>query len=109
MKRVIVCDTCAAPGETPQGEAFARALQMQAPEGMTVETTACMNLCRQPLALALRGEGCDIYMFAGLDPARDLDDAVALMRLYAEAETGTITDARPAGRLRHCLVGRVPR
>ncbi len=107
--RVIICDTCAAPGEAPQGEAFAEALCALVPSSVSVETTSCMNQCDRPVSLALRGEGRDIYLFHSLDPAQDLDDAAALVRLYAEAEGGTITDARPAGRLRHCLTGRVPR
>lgn len=107
--RVIICDTCAAPGESPQGEAFAKALRNLVPDGVSVETTSCMNQCDRPVSLALRGEGKDIYLFHSVDPARDLDDTLALIRLYAEAEGGTITDARPAGRLRHCLTGRVPR
>lgn len=107
--RVIICDTCAAPGESPQGEAFAKALRNLVPDGVSVETTSCMNQCDRPVSLALRGEDKDIYLFHSVDPARDLDDTLALIRLYAEAEGGTITDARPAGRLRHCLTGRVPR
>lgn len=106
--RVIICDTCAAPGGVAQGAAFADALRPLVPEGVVVETTACMNQCERPMALALRGEGRDVYLFAGVDPAQDLEDTAALVRLYAEAEGGTITDARPAGRLRHCLTGRVP-
>ena len=107
--RVIICDTCAAPGEAPQGEAFAQALRSLVAEGVRVETTSCMNQCDRPVSLALRQEGKDIYLFHSLDPVRDLGDALALIKLYAEAEGGTITDARPAGRLRHCLTGRVPR
>jgi predicted metal-binding protein len=66
-----------------------------------------MNLCEQPMALGLRAEGCDAYLFSGVI-ADDLDDAAALARLYVDAAQGKITDARPAGRLRHCLVGRIP-
>lgn len=106
--RVIICSTCAAPGAVPQGAAFAQDLARAVPD-ICVETTECMTLCDQPVSLALRGAGRDVYLFAGINPATDLDDAVALARLYAAAEGGTITDARPAGRLRHCLVGRVPR
>ena len=109
VTRVIICDTCAAVGEPPQGAAFAEALRGLVPAGVRVETTSCMNQCDRPVSLALRAEGKDIYLFHSVDPAQDLDDAVALVTLYAQAEGGTITDARPAGRLRHCLTGRVPR
>ena len=102
MDRVIVCRTCA----DGKGEALAKALRAAGVAG--VETVDCMNLCKRPVSLALRGDGKDVYLFAGIDPERDVADAVALVRLYAEAPGGTIVDARPAGRLRQCLVGRVP-
>ena len=72
-----------------------------------VETVECMNQCDRPVALALRGTGKDVYLFAGVGGG-DVVDAVALARLYREAAAGRIADARAAGRLRMCLVGRVP-
>lgn len=99
LDRVIVCGTCEG------GQALAEALRGAGVDG--VEMVACMNQCERPVALALRGAGKDVYLFAGVAPG-DADDAVALVRLYAEAPAGTITDARAAGRLRECLVGRVP-
>lgn len=107
--RVIICDTCAAPGEAPQGAEFAQTLRLHVGSDVQVETTSCMNQCARPVSLALREEGKDIYLFHSVDPARDLQDTLALIALYCEAEGGTISDARPAGRLRHCLSGRVPR
>ncbi|OJI93937.1 putative metal-binding protein [Planktotalea frisia] len=109
VTRVIICDTCAVAGEAPQGEAFAQALRGRVGEGVCVETTSCMNQCDTPVSLALRSEGKDVYLFHSVDPARDLDDTLALIELYRTAEGGTIEDARPAGRLRHCLSGRVPK
>jgi len=109
MTRVIICDTCAAVGESAQGEAFAQVLRSRVGEGVRVETTSCMNQCDTPVSLALRKEGKDVYLFHSLDPTRDLEDTLALIELYRNAEGGTIEDARPAGRLRHCLAGRVPR
>ena len=107
--RVIICDTCAAPGQAPQGEAFAEKLRAHVTESVSVVTVSCMNQCDRPVSLALRDDGKDVYLFHSVDPARDLDDTLALIDLYAQAEGGTIEDARPAGRLRHCLAGRVPR
>ena len=108
MTRVIICDTCAAAGEAPQGEAFAQALRQRVGEDVSVETTSCMNQCDTPISLALREEGKDIYLFHSVDPAQDLDDTLALIELYRGLQWGTIEDARPAGRLRHCLTARVP-
>ena len=87
---------------------MADALEGRMPEGVALERVDCMNQCDTPVSLALRGEGRDVYLFAGVDPVQDVEDAVALARLYAEASGGTITDARAAGRLRFCLTGRVP-
>jgi predicted metal-binding protein len=110
ISRAILCACCAAPGKPAAGEGFARALAARLADeaGIVVETTECMNICARPVALALKAEGKPAYLFAGLDPARDLEDAVALCRLYAQAGAEGILDARPAGRLRFCLVGRVP-
>ena len=107
--RVIICDTCAAPGQAPQGEAFAQVLRDHVADTVQVETTSCMNQCARPISLALREEGKDVYLFHSIDPSQDLEDTLALIELYTKAEGGTIEDARPAGRLRHCLSGRVPR
>jgi predicted metal-binding protein len=106
-RRVIVCETCAAPDKDPIGADFARSLQSLVPECVRVETAACMNLCERPMALALRAEGCEAFLFSGVT-AGDIEDAAALARVYAEAPGGKIHDASPAGRLRHCLVGRIP-
>ena len=105
---VFVCDTCAAAGEAPEGEAFAATLRQAAPEGVEIRTTSCLNMCEAPLALALRGTGKVAYLFSGLRPAEDIADTLALIALYRDAPDGVIEDARPAGRLRFCLQGRVP-
>jgi len=102
VDRVMICATC---GEG-QGIGFAEALRGRV--SAEVQVVECMNQCDRPVAMALRGTGRDAYLFAGVDTARDLEDAVGLVQVWQEAEGGTITDARPAGRLRHCLVGRVP-
>ncbi len=102
--RVIICASCG----QGQGAAFAARLGARIPGQVEVRTVDCLNVCDRPVALALRGRGKDVYLFSGVDPESDLDDAVALARLYQEAPTGVIEDARPAGRLRYCLVGRVP-
>lgn len=105
-----MCESCAAPGEVPAGATLAAALGRRLGDLATleVELGGCMNQCGAPVALALRAEGRPAYLFAGLDPAGDLDDAEALCRLYHASGRDGIADARPAGRLRHCLVGRIP-
>lgn len=95
--RFIVCTGCSG------GADLARALQGRVP----VETTDCMNVCDKPISLAVRAEGKAAYLFTGVDPDTP-EDIEAFAKLYAESADGQIMDARPAGNLRFCLVGRIP-
>ena len=95
--RFIVCTGCSG------GRDLAKALQGRVP----VETTDCMNVCDSPVSLAVRAEGKAAYLFTGVDPDAP-EDIEAFARLYAESADGQIIDARPAGNLRFCLVGRIP-
>ncbi|MGR3713234.1 MAG: DUF1636 family protein [Shimia sp.] len=114
MKHTLfVCDTCAAQRQSPQGAAFAKTLQEAAQndpslKSLTIEGVSCLNVCSEPLAIALRAPDKNAYLFAGINPDTDLADTLALARLYTKAQHGIISDARPAGRLRHCLKGRIP-
>jgi predicted metal-binding protein len=68
----------------------------------------CLGACELPLPLGLQGPGRATYLFAGLRPEDDLDDIAATCRAYLDADAGWIEDARPCGRLRHCLRARIP-
>ncbi|GAA6209048.1 hypothetical protein NBRC116601_23410 [Cognatishimia sp. WU-CL00825] len=90
------------------GEDFATALAERVSHlEIEVRTVACLNLCDTPMSLALRGVGKTAYLFSDV-AASDVGDAAALAGLYVAAQDGEITDARAAGRLRHCLVGKIP-
>ncbi len=78
------------------------------PEPVTLARQACMNGCAHPQSLALQGAGRATYFFAGVDLEADRADILATCRAYISAPGGWIEDARPCGRLRLCLVGRVP-
>jgi predicted metal-binding protein len=95
--RFIVCTGCSG------GADLAAALKGR----VAVETTDCMNVCDKPISLAVRAEGKAAYLFAGVDPDTP-EDIEAFSELYAESADGQIMDARPAGNLRFCLVGRIP-
>lgn len=100
-----LCSTCrAAP--LPLDD-LAAAL---AEAGIEAEIRAqpCLNVCAAPVALALQGPGRATCLFSGIDPDADRADIAATVRAWAAAPGGWIADARPCGRLRHCLVGRVP-
>ncbi len=110
---LFVCDSCCSENEQSQGAAFAKEVAARVAADpkladVEVRTTTCLNMCDTPMAAALRAPDKMAYLFAGLRPDEDLEDTLALLRLYVEAEAGEITDARPAGRLRFCLKGRIP-
>ncbi|MFZ5964701.1 DUF1636 family protein [Thalassococcus sp. BH17M4-6] len=73
-----------------------------------VVAQTCMNGCARPVSLAIQGRGRATCFFNGVDPVKDRDDIVATLRCYLQSPKGWIEDARPCGRLRLCLVGRVP-
>ena len=107
MHRITVCATCEGNG----GHAFAAAIRARLADGpaaFEVRTSDCLSCCANPLAVAFDAPGKATYLFAGIDPEADLGDAAAFADMYARSPDGWIEDARPAGRMRHCLVGRVP-
>ena len=68
----------------------------------------CLNACGAPLALAVTGEGKATYLFGGVDPEAQAGEVLVFAGLYREAPGGEVADARAAGRLRFCLLGRIP-
>ncbi|MDR6265983.1 DUF1636 family protein [Roseobacter sp. N2S] len=112
--RVIVCTTCRAKGEAaPRGAALAASLRDRFAadpqlQDFAIETHECMSACATPNAVSFRATGKAVYLFGGVDPVTDHEDIAAFALLYAAAPDGWIEDARPAGRLRFCLIGRVP-
>ncbi|MEP2531096.1 DUF1636 family protein [Shimia sp.] len=105
---VFICNTCASgDGATIDAE-FAAAVRDAGVADFEVQEVSCLNMCDEPLTLALRAPGKVAYLFAGVRPGSDLKDVIALLTLYRDAPGGVIEDARPAGRLRFCLKGRVP-
>ena len=77
-------------------------------EPVHLESGGCMNGCAAPVSMALQGTDRATYFFSGVDPATDIADILATVGAYIEAPGGWIADARRCGRLRLCLVGRVP-
>ena len=107
MHRVVVCSTC----EGTDGKGFAAHLRAAFSErGMefTVQDHDCMSNCGCPLSVAFSAPGKATYLFGDIDPMIDLEDTLAFAALYVACADGWIEDAHPAGRLRHCLIGRVP-
>ncbi|WP_298855080.1 DUF1636 family protein [uncultured Paracoccus sp.] len=73
-----------------------------------VHAQDCMNGCARPVSVALQSPGRATCFFVGVDPDGDAADIVATLRAYLAAPAGWIEDARSCGRLRLCLMGRVP-
>lgn len=107
MHRIVVCSTC----EGIDGKGFADSLRAAlAGRGLPfeVQTHDCLSNCARPLSVAFAAPGKATYLFGDIAPEADLADTVAFARLFADSSDGWIEDARPAGRLRLCLIGRVP-
>ncbi len=105
---IYVCNTCGADDSPPSGVDFAAHLNNACVPNVEVRLVSCLNMCDRPLAMALRATGKVAYLFAGVHPEKDVEDTLALMKLYRDATDGIIEDARPAGRVRFCLKGRIP-
>lgn len=110
--KLFICETCmtkdqAVPGPDLIAVLQARVADLPALAELTVVGTACLNICDEPVSMALRAPNKMAYLFSDIHPG-DLDDILALAGLYLNAPGGVIEDARPAGRLRFCLKGRVP-
>ena len=107
MHRIVVCSTC----ENTDGKGFAERLRtaVAAREmDFVVQDHDCMSNCGRPLSVAFSAPGKATYLFGDIVPQTDLEDTLAFALLYARTDDGWIEDARPAGRLRFCLIGRVP-
>lgn len=74
----------------------------------SVRWSECMNVCDEAVTLAIQGDAKATYVFAGVSLTTDINDIVATCQAYLIANRGWIEDARPCGRLRHCLRSRIP-
>lgn len=75
---------------------------------VSVERGPCMGSCETPITIALQGADRASYVFSGIKPDQDMADIVNTCRLYTDSPGGQILDARPCGRLRHCLRANIP-
>ncbi len=106
---LTVCRSCGAGTASGGGPALAAALApVAAQAGAGLRSVECLGACAAPLAMALSSAGRAAYLFGDLDPESNARDVGALLVAYGGASGGWIDDARPLGRLRHCLRGRVP-
>lgn len=99
--RITVCAACR------EGAGLGLAERLRG-EGLEVRLAPCLLACGSPLALAVTGDGKGSYLFAGVEPEAQAGEVAAFMALYRAAPAGEVADARPCGRLRFCLLGRIP-
>jgi predicted metal-binding protein len=105
MTEVIsICQTCAPVDSV---EMVARLAALVGP-GAAVRLGPCLNQCAKPVAISFRATGKTAYLFAGVDPARQVAEIATFAQMYAASLDGEIADARPCGDLRFCLIGRIP-
>ncbi len=105
----VILRLCASCEESPDWSALRarlKAVSFGAP--VRLLPNDCMNGCARPVSMALQGRARATCFFAGVDPVADADDIVATVEAYIAAPAGWIEDAQSCGRLRFCLVGRVP-
>lgn len=82
-------------------------LDALARQDVSALATGCLGVCADPVTVAVQAAGRATYVFSGLG-VEDAGDIAAFVAAYLAADAGWIEDARPLGRLRHCLVTRVP-
>ena len=108
--KLYVCATCVADGMiSPQGDALVADLDaLLSDMDFSVKASECMNMCDAPNSISFRAEGKAAYLFSSIDLQKDKLDILAFAKLYSQSNDGWIEDATPCGRLRFCLVGRIP-
>lgn len=111
--RVLICNTCArAPDAGPLAVDIVALQDALLTAGFTeqfeVVEVGCFGGCSDPSGMAFQGQGRASYVFSGTDINNDLKDILAFCETYLAAKDGWIEDARPLGRLRHCLRARIP-
>lgn len=111
--RIVICSTCNLDAGGEGALRFLAGLREALDrdglgEAVDLASVECMGACAEPVALALQGEGRASYLFSGVSPLEDAADIVGTCRAYLAAPDGWIVDARPCGRLRLCLKGRIP-
>lgn len=108
--RLLVCSSCTGVRErATELQALQKAFAAQGLEKTTlIEFGGCLNGCAKPIAIGLQGEMRASYVFSGIDLLNDAEDIVRTCKAYQDAPKGWIVNAHDCGRLRHCLLARLP-
>ncbi|WEF24771.1 DUF1636 domain-containing protein [Paracoccus sp. S3-43] len=106
---LVVCTTCRLPGADPQAERDGRRLSdALAAAGIDHRRQECLSACARGCAVVLRGAGRWTYVQGALDPDRDLDDLIAMIRAYAATEDGVVPWRDRPAVIRKNTIARIP-
>ncbi|WP_406645893.1 DUF1636 family protein [Aliisedimentitalea scapharcae] len=105
--QLVLCTTCKSAADRSFRDGLQAALDLRWPGQVQLCDQACLNGCANPTTMALQGAGRATYFFAGVQPETDRSDILETVGVYLDAPQGWIEDARPCGRLRFCLKGRI--
>lgn len=117
MRHVLfICSICRDENETiSRGRSLANTLRVIFANSSNpmindfeIKSHECLSLCEKPNAIAFSADGKASYLFANVDPVKNLEDILEFAKLYVAQDDGWIDDARACGKLRFCLVGRIP-
>ena len=109
--RLLICDTCqrdSGSAAEDRAELDRHLAAAGLDDRVVVAASACLGGCATPASIAGQSDGRASYVFSGLTIASDAPDIIAFCQTYLAATDGWIEDARPLGRLRHCLRARIP-
>jgi predicted metal-binding protein len=113
--RLIVCTTCRAGRDLPEGESPAGALLFAAVAGLLAEAAgtadlqaaSCMANCERGCSAALAMPGKWTYVLGNLLPDHAAD-LLTYARAYAASATGTVMPSRRPPSLARVVLARVP-
>lgn len=107
-----ICQSCLPTADAvPPSDADLAVLENKLQDAgldISVKPVDCLNICDAPAALSLQAPKRASYVFSGLNIQTDADDILATCQQHLEAEAGWIKEAMACGRLRFCLVARIP-
>lgn len=114
VMELVVCTTCRLPngaddpGGTDAPRAGARLSEALRAAGISHRRQECLSACSRGCAVVFRGPGRWTYVQGALDPDRDMDALLAMIRAYADAPDGVVPwRARPEI-IRKNTIARIP-
>lgn len=107
MLHLQLCDKCLGSAAALE-DLKARLNDSEISHQVRIETIDCGETCEKPARLWIQHSEGASYQFDGLNLSADQDDILATAVACLESPNGWIEDARPCGRLRFCLIARVP-